>query len=63
MTKEQAMQALEQAGRKGSDAYAELAALEKQTPSGIKETTHNVEDWSKDVESTAKRWVKFLKQK
>ena len=28
MTKEQAMQALEQAGRKGSDAYAELAALE-----------------------------------
>ena len=34
---------------------AELAALEKQTPSGIKETTPNVEgDWSKDVESTAK---------
>ena len=29
MTKEQAMQALEQAGRKGSDAYTELAALEK----------------------------------
>ena len=27
MTKEQAMQALEQAGRKGSDAYAELAAI------------------------------------
>ena len=33
---------------------AELTALEKQTPSGIKETTPNVEDWSKDVESTAK---------
>ena len=28
MTKEQAIQALEQAGRKGSDAYEELAALE-----------------------------------
>ena len=33
MTKEQAMQALEQAGRKGSDAYAELTALEKVTSS------------------------------
>ena len=31
---------------------AELAALEKQTPSGIKEATPNVEDWSRDVEST-----------
>ena len=31
-----------------------IAALEKQTQSGIKETTPNVEDWSKDVESTAK---------
>ena len=32
----------------------ELDALEKQTPSGIKETIPNVEDWSRDVESTAK---------
>ena len=30
MTKEQAMQALEQAGRKGRDAYAELAELNNQ---------------------------------
>ena len=33
MTKEQAMQALEQAGRKGSDAYAELDALNNQPTS------------------------------
>lgn len=32
MTREQAMQALEEAGRKESDAYAELAALEQQKP-------------------------------
>ena len=43
---------------------AELAALEKQTPSGIKETTPNVEgDWSKDVESTAKALEKVEKSK
>ena len=33
MTKEQAMQALEQAGRKGSDAYTELDALNNQPTS------------------------------
>ena len=55
MTKEQAMQALEQAGRKGSDAYAELAALEKQTPSGIKETTPTKE--VSTSENKIKSWI------
>ena len=50
MTKEQAMQALEQAGRKGSDAYTELAALEKQT----KPTEQKVEAKKAELEEKKK---------
>jgi|GEM_PF-3089525 len=46
MTKEQAMQALEAAGRKDSDAYAELQSLEQQPTS----TQSNIDDKKADIE-------------
>ena len=53
MTKEQAMQALEEVGRKNSEAYTELVALEKQ-PTQL-ETLNPL----KDIESTAKALEDF----
>ena len=38
MTKEQAMQALEEVGRKNSSAYAELAALEQAQPTASQQS-------------------------
>ena len=46
MTKEQAMQALEEAGRKDSKAYAELQSLEQQPTS----TQSNIDDKKADIE-------------
>lgn len=42
---------------------AELAALEQPTEQGVEEATPNVEDWSKDVESTAKALEWLSKKK
>ena len=56
MTKEQAMQALEEVGRKDSDAYSELKALEQQSTTGKKEVILN----DKEVDISDEQFDKAL---